>query len=143
MFKHILIPTDGSELSRTAITNGIALAKSVQGRVTILTASPSFHVLAADPAMVTDTKERRRGSAEVRAGIEGYTRVRTKSVTWSCGSLPSFHRMSVRATISRWTADPPSWQEEACPKRWRRSRVKRTTCSCSWPGAARSRCPVT
>jgi nucleotide-binding universal stress UspA family protein len=29
MFKHILIPTDGSELTRKAILSGIALAKAI------------------------------------------------------------------------------------------------------------------
>lgn len=38
MYKHILIPTDGSELSRLAIENGVALAKAVGAKVTGLTA---------------------------------------------------------------------------------------------------------
>jgi nucleotide-binding universal stress UspA family protein len=35
MYKHILIPTDGSDLSQEAIEHGMALAKSVGARVTI------------------------------------------------------------------------------------------------------------
>jgi nucleotide-binding universal stress UspA family protein len=34
MFKHILIPTDGSELAKKAITAGVAFAKSVGARIT-------------------------------------------------------------------------------------------------------------
>lgn len=34
MFKHILLPTDGSELSETAARNGIALAKLLGAKVT-------------------------------------------------------------------------------------------------------------
>jgi nucleotide-binding universal stress UspA family protein len=34
MFKHILIPTDGSELARTAITAGVAFAKALGARIT-------------------------------------------------------------------------------------------------------------
>lgn len=34
MYKHLLIPTDGSELSENAILKGIALAKSVDAKVT-------------------------------------------------------------------------------------------------------------
>ena len=34
MFKRILIPTDGSSLSRLAIENGVALAKAVGAKVT-------------------------------------------------------------------------------------------------------------
>jgi nucleotide-binding universal stress UspA family protein len=37
MFKHILIPTDGSELSRSAITTGVAVAKACSARVTGIT----------------------------------------------------------------------------------------------------------
>jgi nucleotide-binding universal stress UspA family protein len=68
MFKHILIPTDGSELSRTAITNGIAFAKSIGARITVVTSYPPFHVIAADPVMLTDTKERYVKDVEASAG---------------------------------------------------------------------------
>ncbi|WP_456281497.1 universal stress protein [Cupriavidus sp. JZ107] len=34
MFKHILLPTDGSELSKKAIDGGIELAKAIGARVT-------------------------------------------------------------------------------------------------------------
>jgi nucleotide-binding universal stress UspA family protein len=40
MFKHILLPTDGSELSRKAVTRGVALAKSLGAKVTGLFAAP-------------------------------------------------------------------------------------------------------
>jgi nucleotide-binding universal stress UspA family protein len=41
MFKHILIPTDGSEVSRKAVVAGIALAKAVGAKVTAFYAAPS------------------------------------------------------------------------------------------------------
>jgi len=44
MFKHILIPTDGSPLSEKAIAAGIALAKESGARIT------GYHVLEAVPA---------------------------------------------------------------------------------------------
>lgn len=34
MFKHILLPTDGSDLSENAATNAVAFAKSVGARIT-------------------------------------------------------------------------------------------------------------
>lgn len=40
MYKHILIPTDGSALSRKAIANGVKLAKSLGAKVTGLFAAP-------------------------------------------------------------------------------------------------------
>ncbi|THU04001.1 universal stress protein [Lampropedia puyangensis] len=44
MYKHILIPTDGGELSQKAITHGLDLAKLAGARVTILTVTPSYPV---------------------------------------------------------------------------------------------------
>ena len=66
MFKHILIPTDGSELSERAIRSGIAFAKSVGARVTAITCSPPYHVVAIEPLMVTDTRERYLADTERR-----------------------------------------------------------------------------
>ena len=57
MHRHILIPTDGSDLSQNAIDYGVALAKSVNAKVTILTVTAPFHTFAIEPAMVTDTPE--------------------------------------------------------------------------------------
>jgi nucleotide-binding universal stress UspA family protein len=57
MYTHILIPTDGSDLSRKAIQYGIALAKAVNAKVTAVTVSTPFHVFSVEPAMVTDTPE--------------------------------------------------------------------------------------
>ena len=57
MHKHILIPTDGSELSQNAIDYGMALAKSVNAKVTVVTVSTPFHALVVEPSMITDTPE--------------------------------------------------------------------------------------
>ncbi|HEY0232943.1 MAG TPA: universal stress protein [Dokdonella sp.] len=47
MFKHLLIPTDGSTLSEEAVRQGIRLAHSVGARVTFFNAIPKFHASAA------------------------------------------------------------------------------------------------
>jgi nucleotide-binding universal stress UspA family protein len=57
MFEHILLPTDGSELSERAIYNGIAMAKALGARITGMTATKPYHVVALDPLIVTDTRE--------------------------------------------------------------------------------------
>lgn len=57
MYRHILIPTDGSELSQNAIDYGMALAKSVNAKVTVLTVSTPFHTFAVEPSMITDSPE--------------------------------------------------------------------------------------
>jgi len=55
MYQHILIPTDGSELSKIALHEGIALAKALGARVTALTVTTPFHVFTSDPSMIADT----------------------------------------------------------------------------------------
>ncbi len=67
MYKHILIPTDGSELSEKALRQGIALAKVFGARVSALTVSPTFHNLAVDPVMVTATPDQYEKDCQVRA----------------------------------------------------------------------------
>jgi nucleotide-binding universal stress UspA family protein len=57
MYKHILIPTDGSDLSNKAIRHGVALAKTINAKVTGITVTVPFHVFAVDPETVTDTPD--------------------------------------------------------------------------------------
>ena len=58
MYKHILIPTDGSELSKLALEEGVALAKALNARVTVITVTIPFHVITANPVTLADTPER-------------------------------------------------------------------------------------
>jgi nucleotide-binding universal stress UspA family protein len=57
MYKHILIPTDGSELSKKAVDHGIGLAKALNAKVTAVIVSEPFHIFAVEPGMVTDTPD--------------------------------------------------------------------------------------
>ena len=43
MYRHILIPTDGSQLAHKAVVHGLSLAKSVGAKVTALTVEASFN----------------------------------------------------------------------------------------------------
>lgn len=58
MFKHILIPTDGSELSNIAIVNGVKFAKEINAKITGLTVTTPYHVFALEALQVGDTAER-------------------------------------------------------------------------------------
>ncbi len=44
MYRHILIPTDGSELAQKAVTHGLYLAKAVGAKVTALVVEHTFNV---------------------------------------------------------------------------------------------------
>ncbi len=57
MFKHLLLPTDGSELSLAAIRQGVRFAKESNARITGVSVTPEFHVLTFNTTMIEDTKE--------------------------------------------------------------------------------------
>jgi nucleotide-binding universal stress UspA family protein len=57
MFKHILIPTDGSDLSRKAVIYGVQLAKTVGARVTAISVSEPYHIASMDAVLVAETPE--------------------------------------------------------------------------------------
>jgi len=61
MYERLLIPTDGSELSETAIRNGVRLASALGAKVIVLTVTPPFHIATLDAAMLTAMPELRRG----------------------------------------------------------------------------------
>ncbi len=52
MFKHILIPTDGSDLSRKAILYGVQLAKESGAKVTGLTVAEPYRVATMDTVLI-------------------------------------------------------------------------------------------
>jgi nucleotide-binding universal stress UspA family protein len=76
MYTNILLPTDGSELSGKAVEHGIALAKRIGAKVTVLTVSPPFHTLTTDAQMIEDTpaeyKARMQKHAEKTLGAAAH-----------------------------------------------------------------------
>ena len=56
MFKHVLLPTDGSNLSEAAVRMGVQLAKTVNAKVTGFHVMPEFHVFTYKTEMLEDTK---------------------------------------------------------------------------------------
>jgi nucleotide-binding universal stress UspA family protein len=57
MFKHVLLPTDGSPLSDDAIRMGIQLARTVNAKVTGFYVMPEFHVVTYKTEMLEDTRK--------------------------------------------------------------------------------------
>jgi nucleotide-binding universal stress UspA family protein len=57
MFKHILLPTDGSPASQAAIPKILAFAKSIGANVTAVHVMAQFHVFTTKTEMLEDTKE--------------------------------------------------------------------------------------
>jgi nucleotide-binding universal stress UspA family protein len=67
MFKHILLPTDGSPLSDIAIERGIGLAKTLDARVTGLHVIEPFQLFSVGAEMASDTPEQYEKESLVRA----------------------------------------------------------------------------
>jgi nucleotide-binding universal stress UspA family protein len=57
MFKHILIPTDGSDLSRKALLYGIQLAKESGAKATALTVRPPYVIGSMDMIGVVGSQD--------------------------------------------------------------------------------------
>jgi nucleotide-binding universal stress UspA family protein len=73
MFKHILLPTDGSTLSESAIHKAVEFAKSIGAKVTGFYAMPQFHVFTYRTEMLEDTRE--EFARDSRAHAEKYLAV--------------------------------------------------------------------
>jgi nucleotide-binding universal stress UspA family protein len=100
MFKHILIPTDGSDLSRKAVLYGVELAKSCGAKVTGLTVTEPYRVVAVDAVLVPvdeeDYEERSRSLSE-RALEQVKMAADAAGVT--CETVREVHDQPYRAII--------------------------------------------
>lgn len=72
MFRHLLLPTDGSQLSKAAIQKGVQFAKSINAKVTGLYVMPEFHVLTDKTEMMGDSEE---FAKDCRAVADGFLSV--------------------------------------------------------------------
>jgi nucleotide-binding universal stress UspA family protein len=70
MYEHILIATDGSELAQKAVEQGIALAKAVGAKVTVVTVTePWTAVVPGEMGMAFPIDEYEKGAAENAGAI--------------------------------------------------------------------------
>ena len=68
MFKHILLPTDGSKLSDRAVQRGIELAEALGARVTAVHVIPEFRMMADESFVLPNSVEiQRRYEKESKA----------------------------------------------------------------------------
>jgi nucleotide-binding universal stress UspA family protein len=75
MYKHVLLPTDGSELSKKAVARGIALAKAIGARVTAITVSRPFQVLERESMLDALTTVDPESEAKFKADEEARERL--------------------------------------------------------------------
>ena len=67
MFKQILLPTDGSELSTRAVLAGVAFAQEIGAEVVGMTALPDFHTFTSNADMIESTEDEYLAASEARA----------------------------------------------------------------------------
>jgi nucleotide-binding universal stress UspA family protein len=68
MFKHILIPTDGTDLSRKAVLYGVLLAQSVGARLTAITVMEPYRPASMESVLVGESLDEFKAQSEAIAG---------------------------------------------------------------------------
>lgn len=110
MFKHILLPTDGSPLSKKSVTAGIEFAKSQGARVTAFFSPEQYEVLAYGeyfpPDLVSRADWEKRSSAsaqKILAEVEAQAK--------AAGVAYQGH---FRASLAPWQAIVDAADEKEC-----------------------------
>jgi nucleotide-binding universal stress UspA family protein len=67
MFKHLLLPIDGSKLSEATVQKGVQFAKSLNARIKGFYVMPEFHIFTYRTEMVDDTKQEFRRDRRAHA----------------------------------------------------------------------------
>lgn len=67
MYQHILLPIDGSELSQVGLTQGLALARALKARVTIMTALEPVHIPSTEGVRLPGVQQQLQRQARERA----------------------------------------------------------------------------
>jgi nucleotide-binding universal stress UspA family protein len=100
MFKHILIPTDGSDLSRKAILYGVQLARESGAKVTGLTVTEPYQAAGMDtvfaPVDLGDYEEQSRVLSE--KAVE-QVKMAAQAAGVPCETIREVHDQPYRAII--------------------------------------------
>ena len=92
MFKHILIPTDGSDLSNIAIANGVKFAKEINAKITGLTVTAPYNYYAVETVQVTDTPD--QYAADMKTLAERNLKVLQEAAAQAGVACELVHRIS-------------------------------------------------
>ena len=65
MYRHLLLPTDGSNLSEKAIDHGVALAKALDADITAVAVSTPSSATASEPVFGSESLEQARQHLDV------------------------------------------------------------------------------
>lgn len=100
MYKHILIPTDGSDLSAKAVDAGLKLAGALGGTVTVMTVAQPFHALSLAVGQVEYTPEGyEQHVTEAADRILSDARAKAAATGVACETLQIRHEHPYKAII--------------------------------------------
>jgi nucleotide-binding universal stress UspA family protein len=100
MYKHVMIPTDGSELSTKAVEAGLQLAARLGAQVTAMTVSEPFHTLSFSPSQVEYMPAAYRQHAQMAAQrILGEVRAKAEAASVACDTVWVEHEHPYMAII--------------------------------------------
>jgi nucleotide-binding universal stress UspA family protein len=100
MFKHILIPTDGSDLSRKAILYGVQLAKEAGAKVTGLTVAEPYHVATMDTVLIpVDEGDYEEQSRLLSERAMEHVKMAAEAASVKCETIREVHDQPYRAII--------------------------------------------
>jgi nucleotide-binding universal stress UspA family protein len=100
MFKHILIPTDGSDLSRKAILYGVQLAKESKAKVTGLTVAEPYQPAGMDTVFIPiDQGDYEEQSRVLSDRAMEQVKMAAQAAGVPCETLREIHDQPYRAII--------------------------------------------
>jgi nucleotide-binding universal stress UspA family protein len=100
MFKHILIPTDGSDLSRKAILYGVQLAKESDAKVTGLTVAEPYRAPAMDAVLIpVDEEDYEEQSRILSEKAMEQVKMAAEAAGVPCETIREVHDQPYRAII--------------------------------------------
>jgi len=105
MYYKILIPTDGSDLASKAVEHGIALAKQIDAKTTVLTVLLPFHTFTTNTQMIEDTPVRYKMRVQEHAEtVLGAAASAAQAAGVACETVQVEHEHPFRAIIDTATS---------------------------------------
>jgi nucleotide-binding universal stress UspA family protein len=100
MFKHILIPTDGSDLSRKAVLYGVQLAKSCGAKVTSITVTDPYRAATMDAVLIPiDEQDYEEASRQMSERAMEQVKMAAEAAGIKCETIREVHDQAYRAII--------------------------------------------
>lgn len=104
MYKHILIPVDGSELSDKALREGAAFAAETGAKLTVVTVTRPLHSMLGEPITVATMTDEARGyvheflTADAEAILKG-ARTIAENASIACDTVRAEHEHIYQAIV--------------------------------------------